>query len=314
MRDVIVISGLTGSGKSDLAIALARCERIDCAWLPREVVMALERLPVEIRNIPGEIVNADMTQLYDELRILTAFPSESDFAMAPHHLFGILSPDHSTSAAEWLQMAVEKISEIHQRGFIPIVCGGTSFYIDALIDGLAEIPVIPDDFRSAISMQLHTMGRQAFFEQLQRLDPELGRILHPNDTQRILRASEVVQFTGIPLSQWWKKRTSFDFVFHHICIIPQRAVLRERCRLRLERMLDRGVLAEVKEFISCYPQYNGPLKKVIGFNEALEVLKGEISIDEFLEKTLTRTMQYAKRQSTWCRNKWGFKASSPSKI
>ena len=209
---------------------------------------------------------------------------------------------------------VEKISEIHQRGFIPIVCGGTSFYIDALIDGLAEIPVIPDDFRSEISMQLHTMGRQAFFEQLQKLDPELGRILHPNDTQRILRASEVVQFTGIPLSQWWKKRTSSDFVFHHICIIPQRAVLRERCRLRLERMLDRGVLAEVKEFISCYPQYNGPLKKVIGFNEALEVLKGEISIDEFLEKTLTRTMQYAKRQSTWCRNKWGFKASSPSKI
>ena len=218
MRDVIVISGLTGSGKSDLAIALARGERIDCAWLPREVVMALERLPVEIRNRPGEIVNADMTQLYDELRILTAFPSESDFAMAPHHLFGILSPDHSTSAAEWLQMAVEKISEIHQRGFIPIVCGGTSFYIDALIDGLAEIPVIPDDFRSEISMQLHTMGRQAFFEQLQRLDPELGRILHPNDTQRILRASEVVQFTGIPLSQWWKKRTSSDFVFHHICI------------------------------------------------------------------------------------------------
>ncbi|MDR2107094.1 MAG: tRNA (adenosine(37)-N6)-dimethylallyltransferase MiaA [Holosporaceae bacterium] len=282
--DLIVVTGLTASGKSDFAL---RC---------------VEYLK-NTRGIEAEIVNADSIQMYDELKILTAYPSAEQLNRVPHHLYGILSPNEDSSVAKWLEIADEKINFLRKAGKIPIVCGGTGFYVSALIGGISNIPQIPRNVREEVARKFQTLGREAFFNELKILDPESGNILHKNDAQRILRAYEVASYTGKTLSEWQKVGKEGGYQATITILLPPRNKLNEKCLARVNKMAESGAADEVKAFIEKYPDYRGPLSNVIGYREIISLLKGEISREKCIDLMYIRTKQYAKRQSVWFRNK-----------
>ena len=174
---ILVIGGPTASGKSRLAVDLAGA-------------------------FDGEIVNADASQVYRELAVLTARPGEPDLSAIPHHLYGVLSATERCSAGRWRTMALDAIAAIHRRGRLPIVVGGTGLYIQALIRGLAEIPPIPDAVRAAVGERLAAEGPAALHATLATRDPATAARLAPADRQRIRRALEVLEATGRSITDW----------------------------------------------------------------------------------------------------------------
>jgi tRNA dimethylallyltransferase len=283
VSNIIVIAGPTASGKSVLAVRYVQYLRSNY-------------------GVDAEIVNADSVQLYDELKILTARPSPALLNLANHHLYGVLSPQSSSSVSDWLQLAREKIQRLRRQNKIAIVCGGTGLYIGALLNGISNIPSIPLEFRNETMKKFRQMGRDDFFSLLITLDPELCKTLHKNNTQRILRAYEVASYTGRPLSQWWREERSTGYKAFTMVLLPPSNQLRERCLLRTEKMMQAGVIEEVKSFIEKYPNYSGPLDKVIGYRELISFSQREISLNECMRLMYTRTTQYAKRQYTWFRH------------
>lgn len=278
----IVIAGPTASGKSSAAIQLAH---------------GFKKL-----GIDSEIINADSVQVYHDLKKLTAYPSSEDMSEVPHNLYGFLNANEKISVADWKILADKKIDELLYEKKVPIICGGTGFYINALLNGIAEIPDISAEFRKAVQQKFEKDGREKFFQDLVKLDPKIVDILHPNNTQRILRAYEVVAFTKIPLSDWWQEPQAKGRECLSIVILPPRNILIEQIRKRAEMMIDNGAIDEVSSFLKIYPNYVGPLDKVIGFNEIKSLLKGDIDKSELLELMTIKTRQYAKRQSTWFRH------------
>ena len=278
---VYVVAGPTASGKTSFAIKLAENLRK--------------------KGILSEIVNADSIQLYNELKILTAFPSSDEIHQVAHHLFGIIDPFELYSVAKWKQVAEKKIDELHSQGKIPILCGGTGFYLNSIINGIAKIPDIPESFRREVFEKFQKFGREEFVDQLRKLDPE--NKLNPNNTQRILRAYEVVSFTGKPLSYWWNQgsKSKYDNI-KTLVLLPPKKKLWENILKRANQMIDGGAVDEVQEFLSRYPNYKGPLDRVIGFSEIQDFLNKKISKKELIERMFVRTRQYAKRQSTWFRH------------
>lgn len=286
MLPVFVIAGPTASGKTGFSIRLS--EKFD------------------ERGICCEIINADSIQLYNELKILTAFPSSDEMSRVPHYLFGILEPFETYSAGKWRQVAEAKIDELHAQGKIPILCGGTGFYLNAIIRGISDIPNVPEYHRKEVFEKFQNIGREKFFEELLKLDP--NNKLNPNNTQRILRAYEVATFTGKPLSYWWnqgnqnKKNNSKYENVKTLVLLPPRDKLKENILARTIQMLNHGAIEEVREFLSRYPNYQGPLDRVIGFTEIRDFLEKKISKEQLIESMFIKTRQYAKRQSTWFRN------------
>ena len=274
----IIITGITGSGKSALAVNIAKSF-----------------------NGKACVVNADASQLYSELKILTAYPTQQDVDAVSHKLFGILSPNEKISVSDWKILAEKTIAET-PVDYQTIICGGTGFYIDALIHGIADIPSVPQEFRKQEQQRFDTIGREKFFNELLAIDPQTK--LHPNDTQRILRAYEVALYTGKPLSQWWTNKQDNENQYNMTIIIPDRSTVAERCHVRLQKMIDNGLKEELIDFTKKYPNYTGSLCSAVGYKEGIDWINGEISQDEFLRLTHIRTMQYAKRQSTWFRNKF----------
>lgn len=277
MNDILIVTGLTGAGKSLLSVEYAR----------------------KCRN--AHIINADASQLYNELKILTAFPSEEDRNKVPHHLFGILSPQEKTSVAEWMNLVDNTVDSLPDDANI-IICGGTGFYIDAFLHGIAEIPSVPADFRTEVQRKFQQLGSLAFYKELLKLDPDTT--LHPNNTQRVLRAYEVVAFTGKSLHHWWNCQPKQNINAKMLVILPSRENLRRQCEIRIRHMLSDGLVDEVRDFSDRYPNYSGGLCSAIGYKEAMLLAFSKISEDEFLNLVLTHTMQYAKRQSTWFRNRF----------
>lgn len=285
---VIVIGGSTASGKTAMAIHLA------------EVLRA--------GKCRAEIINADSIQMYRDLRILTAYPSEQEFEKVPHNLFGVLGPHESSSVASWLKMAKNELKRLKYEEKIAIFCGGTGFYIKALLEGVTDVPDIPKEVREEVRNLFERIGRDAFFEKLSELDFEASHQLHKNDTQRILRAYEVVKFTGKPLNEWWRKRVFgsvelVDSPIKTIILLPEKEAVRERAASRIVKMLDSGAIEEVKAFNAQNPGYEGPLNEVIGYREICDFLRIEsLKYEELIEKIRIRTNQYIKRQFTWFRN------------
>ena len=278
---VFIVAGPTASGKTGFAIRLA------------------EKFRDEGNHC--EIINADSIQLYDELKILTAFPSLDEMSKARHHLFGILKPFEIYSVGKWKQLAEAKIDELHSQGKIPILCGGTGFYLNSIIHGIAKIPDIPENYRKEVFEKFKKIGRAKFIEDLLKLDPE--NQLNPNNTQRILRAYEVASFTGKPLSHWWRKGNKSKYKnIKKFVLLPPKEKLRENILKRAIQMIDNRAIEEVQEFLSRYPNYTGPLDRVIGFVEIQDFLNQKISKENLIECMFIRTRQYAKRQSTWFRH------------
>ncbi|MCY0146254.1 tRNA (adenosine(37)-N6)-dimethylallyltransferase MiaA [Hoeflea sp. G2-23] len=278
----LLIAGPTASGKSALAIELAR-------------------------ELGGEIVNADSMQVYGVLERLTARPGAADLAQVPHHLYGHVSPETAYSTGIWLSEASWVIADIRARGALPVVVGGTGLYFRALTGGLSEMPPIPADIRDNLRARLQSEGIEVLHQQLADLDPEMAARLLPADRQRILRALEVVLATGRSIAEFQGRGGAMvvdPATARCLVLEPDRAVLHARINARFETMLDEGAVDEVRQLMSLDIPPQHPAMKAIGVNHLAGYLKGELPLEKVIELSSAATRQYAKRQMTWFRNQF----------
>jgi tRNA dimethylallyltransferase len=281
MTALIVIAGPTASGKSALALRLAEAER-------------------------GVIINADSMQLYRDLRILTARPTPEDEARAPHRLYGMLDAADPASAGRWLELAAAAIAEALTEHRPAIVVGGTGLYLHALLHGLAPVPDIPADIRSAARERLAELGPPAFHAALAVLDPTMAARLRPTDRQRLLRAYEVVVATGRSLAAWQQMppvRITLPRRRLGLALMPPRAALCERIAWRLCDMVERGALDELKALHRRSLPADLPLMKAVTVPDLLEHVSGRIDLSTARERAAMQTRRYAKRQLTWLRHR-----------
>lgn len=278
----VLIAGPTASGKSALALSLA------------------ERLG-------GEILNADSMQLYREMRVLTARPSEAEEARVPHHLYGVIPASEPLSAGLWAVRAAGAMREIAARGRIPIVVGGTGLYFRALTEGLSPIPQIPAAIREAVRSEVAEAGPHAHVL-LAGVDPALAEAVSPADRQRIARGIEVFRATGRPLSAWQQEPPEplVTGNFAKIVLAPERQWLRERIDRRFDLMLAEGALEEARAMAALMKGEKGlapslPAMKALGLRPLIRHLAGEISLEEAAEEGKRESRAYAKRQETWFR-------------
>ena len=280
---VIIIGGPTASGKSELAIALA--EQLD-----------------------GVVINADSMQVYRDLRILTARPGVTDEARVPHKLFGFLDAGDICSAARWRDFAVASIDDAHAAGRRAIVVGGTGLYLRALMSGLADVPPIPDTVRRKARARHAELGGAAFHVDLAERDATMAARLVPGDSQRTIRAWEVVVATGRSLADWQAAGESGNarFVFNVALLLPPRETLYASCDRRLGDMVAEGAVDEVR---ALYAGVDAgrlvaelPLFKALGVPEMHKYLRGETSLDAAIAAAQQATRRFAKRQMTWFRH------------
>ena len=275
---VIVITGPTASGKSALALALAEKRR-------------------------GTVINADAMQTYGAFPILTAQPTAEERARVPHALYGVLPLSEALSAARWRALATPEIERCLADGRTPVLCGGSGLYLKTLIQGIAAIPETPPGLRDQANADWQGMGAEAFRARLAEKDPAIVLRLKPGDRQRHVRAWEVWQATGRPLSAWQQAHSEpAPWRFTLVQLAPQRALLRARIETRFDAMLNAGVLAEVRSVFDRSPDPRWPGLKAHGAPELFRYFKGELSLEMARQIGIDHTRQYAKRQMTWFRH------------
>ena len=275
---IILISGPTASGKSSLAIKIAK-------------------------KINGEIINADSMQVYKQLKILSARPDPKQYQKIRHHLYGFHDVKKNFSTGDWLKLVKKKIKELQRRKRIPILVGGTGLYFKALTDGLVKIPNISVKLRNQIRNMQKNFGQKKFYEKLLKLDPSLKGRINPTDSQRSIRAYEVKKFTKKSLYEWFKN-TKSDFLetdFFKVYIDYPRQELINRINLRTREMIENGAIKEVKNFMKLKVRKDKSVNKAIGLMEIKDFLNKEKDLEQIKEKIAIKTRQYAKRQSTWAR-------------
>lgn len=249
----------------------------------------------------GVVINADASQVYADLAILSARPSEDEMAGIPHHLFGHIDAAEAHNAARWASEARAAIAAAHAAGDIPILVGGTGLHIRTLLDGISPIPEIDPDVRAAARALAVADAHAA----LTREDPDTAVRLNPADTTRIARALEVVRSTGHPLGHWHAAHTGGigdTITLAPLILLPPRAWLRDRCDQRLVQMFERGAIAEVEALLARDLDPALPAMRAIGVPQIAQYLTGAIDRGEALTLTQAATRQYAKRQYTWFRN------------
>lgn len=276
-----LIAGPTASGKSDCAVMLAQ---------------ELER-----RGRRAVVVNADSSQVYADLAVLSARPDEDDMGGIEHRLFGAWDGAQSCSAADWARAASTTIAELHAEGAVPILVGGTGLYIRTLLDGIAPIPAIDPEVRETVRAMPVAQAYAALLAE----DPERAARLAPADTTRVARALEVVRSTGRGLTHWQKQTTGGigDAVaLHPAILLPERKTLYARCDLRFERMIERGALNEVKALLARDLAPDLAVMRAIGVPELAGVIRGEWPLETAVSRGSQATRNYAKRQFTWLRH------------
>ena len=277
MGSVWLIAGPTASGKSALALSIAEAEG-------------------------GEVVNADSMQIYRDLRVLTARPSAADEARVPHHLYGVADAADGWSVGRWLSAATAVLGEIAARGRIAVVVGGTGLYFRALTQGLADIPPVPAAVRQAVQDRYDAEGEGAFRARLAAVDSAAAQRIAPGDRQRLVRAMEVAEATGRPLSRWQAETRPGLAGYRAVVLEPPRAALYARCDLRFGRMVEEGALDEARALLARGLAPDRPLMKATGLRELGRHLSGELPLAEAVALGAQETRRYAKRQSTWFRN------------
>lgn len=248
----------------------------------------------------GEIINADSLQLCRRLTVGTAKPSVEEMRQIPHHLYDVIEPGEQLNAADYAKLASQAIHEVAARRRLPILVGGSGFYLRALFHGLAVIPSVDDEIKNKINILENEKGLTFLYEQLKNVDAETADRLHPNDVFRIRRALEVYEATGRPLSAYHRDSRLGDSDLAEPLMLGlhlPRQQLYERINARVVQMFTAqpGILAEVKQF--------APGKeRGIGYDEAAAVLQGRMDLQTAIVSTAQRTRHYAKRQMTWFRN------------
>lgn len=246
----------------------------------------------------GTIINADASQLYRDLSVLSARPASDEESRAPHRLFGTVDGAKPCSAAEWALMAKASIAQAHDKGSLPILVGGTGLYIRTLLDGIAPVPAIDPTIRT----EVRNLSVQESYAALQTLDPVSAAKLRPGDTTRIARALEVVRATGISLNEWQRRKEggiADSIALKPLILLPPREWLYARADTRFAQMLEQGAIAEVETLLSRALDPALPVMRAIGVREIGAWLAGEISWDAMKDAAATATRQYAKRQYTW---------------
>ncbi len=277
--EVVVLYGPTASGKSDLAVALA--EALD-----------------------GVVINADSLQLYEELRILTARPDADALSRAPHRLFGVLPAAEAGSAAWWRDAALAEIAAAQGAGKRAILAGGTGLYLKALIEGLSPVPTADMEARAEATARYAEIGGEAFRAVLAERDPIAAGRLKAGDRQRLIRAWEVFEATGTPLSAWQAlpKNPGHRLGFCMIGVMPPRDELYARIDRRFEAMMANGALDEAARFDALGLSPTLPANKALGLPDLRRHLKGEIGRAEAIRLAQQASRNYAKRQVTWFRH------------
>jgi len=270
---VALVAGPTASGKSALALALAK-------------------------GSGGVIVNADASQIYRDLDVLSARPSAADMAEAEHRLFGLRDGAEPCSAADYAALARAEVADIHASGRLPILVGGTGLYIRSLLDGIAPVPPIDPAIRRKVREA--SVGDNC--AALLKADPDAAARLNAGDTTRIARALEVALSTKRTLAEWQDRREGGiggAVALRPVILLPPRDWLNSRCDERFADMLDGGAVAEVEALLVRGLDPDLPVMRAIGVREIAAMLRGEMSRDETFAAGQLATRRYAKRQYTW---------------
>lgn len=278
-RPILMLMGPTASGKTALALKLAQ-------WFPIEVI------------------SVDAAQIYKGLDIGTAKPDRQELEVCPHHLIDVREPHESYSAAEFRRDALALIEDIQGRGCLPLLVGGTMFYFHTLIHGIPNLPSGNTELRRSISDKAKRLGWPVLHQQLASKDPKRASQLAPTDGQRIQRALEIIELTGKQIEPLGTPLMELDGSVIKLALAPvNRMVLHANIRSRFEKMLENGLVSEVKAIIAD-ERVNSelPAMKTVGYRQVSQYLAGKFSYNEMMEASLAATRQLAKRQLTWLRN------------
>ncbi len=279
MQKVIVICGPTASGKTSLSIELAK-------------------------QINGEIVSADSMQIYDEMQIGTAKPDEEEMQGIKHYLIGNIQPTTRYSVSEYKTDAINAIEEILQKGKTPIVVGGTGLYVNSLIYGI-DYPEVETDleYRAELEKMVEEKGLEYLYNKAIQIDPEAMQNISQNDQKRILRVLEIYKETGKTKTQLEieSRKNGIPYDYKVFALNMPREILYDRINRRVDIMIQKGLVEEVKELYDKYGENLTTAMQGIGYKEVVEYLKGNSTKEEMIEKIKMETRRYAKRQLTWFR-------------
>ena len=272
----LALAGPTAVGKTALSLAIAE-------------------------QLNAEIISADSRQVYKALKIGTAQPSPGELARVPHHFIGELDLDDGFSAGRFARQANARILTILHRGRMPLVVGGSTLYLQALLHGLSPVPPSDQDVRQTLEARLRSEGNFALYEELKRVDPASAGTLDPTKTQRLIRALEVYHQTGRTLSSYQAQRVPPPYRYDLKVLTMDRTHLYERINARVDRMLAAGLLDEVRRLKAHGYDTATAALRTIGYQEALAYLDQRISRSEMVRLIKRNTRRYAKRQLTWLR-------------
>lgn len=279
---VICLMGPTASGKTELALAIG--QRYDC-----------------------EIISVDSSAVYRGMDIGSAKPDAAEQALLPHHLIDIRAPNDAYSAADFRQDALRLIDEIRGRGRIPLLVGGSMMYFKVLLQGIAEMPSADAQVRADIEKQAELHGWASLHAELQAVDPDAAKRIHPNDPQRLQRALEVYRISGVSMTELHRRqerqRPALAGSVLQLAIAPaSRALLHQRIGLRFKKMLAQGFISEVESLIAQDVDLDCPAMRAVGYRQVTEYLQDHHDQEQLLELGTIATRQFAKRQMTWLRS------------
>lgn len=283
---IITIEGPTASGKSQLALSLAK-------------------------SLGSCIISADSRQIYIGMDIGTAKASQEEQKAVPHHLIDIIHPNQSYSAGDFGKSAAQIIEVEHQQGRIPIVCGGSGLFVKTLLQGICQLPSFPESIKKELKEYLDSSPKQdgsyqqrlaELYAELSSVDPLFAKKVSSNDSQRIIRGLEVYRGTGIPLSQHWQAQNKEQpYQSFKILINPPRKLLYERINQRFSQMISRGLLDEISALLAQGFSFADPGLNSVGYKEFRAYFEEGISLEESVELAAQHSRNYAKRQLTWYR-------------
>jgi len=276
MNRLVAIVGPTGIGKSQLALRLAQ-------------------------GFSGEIVSADSRQVYRYLDIGTAKPSREEQSLVPHHLIDVVNPDQDFSLAQYQQLAYEAIAGIQQRHRLPLLVGGSGLYIRAVLEGWQIPHVLPNsELRHSLAERATREGIETLYQELIRVDPVAAQRIDPHNTRRVIRALEVCQSTGLPFSRLQQK-TPPPFEILIIGLTTDRTELYHRIDARVDRMIEQGLVEEVKRLGSMEYDFDLPAMSGIGYKQIGQYLKGELTPEAAIQQIKFETHRFVRHQYNWFR-------------
>lgn len=276
MEAIPVLAGPSGSGKTALALLLGE-------------------------ELPLEVISADATMVYRGLDIGTDKPTPEERARVPHHLVDVLDPSEAMSVARFLELAEEAIAGVLAKGKVPLVVGGTGYYIRALSEGLHDLPPPDEALQAALWEELSARGFEALLGELAQASPEDASRVGKN-LRRLVRALEVLRRTGLPPARYPRRLPRFRY--QKLVLWPERAWLFPKLEERARRQFARGLVEEVRGLLARYPRMPTALQ-AIGYKEVVGYLRGEYGLEEALERDIRAVKAYAKRQYTWFRHEPG---------